>query len=250
MEKKSKVILLILLLVVIIYVLAFSLLIKPTLDAAVVTNDAAYTPKIDVNDLVDEVVDSDKFVNAVNQEVSINADKIVDGEIEKILENKTPLIVTTVANQVSNQIKKDLPAEIDTSWSKYIKTLLNDDDFKTMLNDEITEYETGIISKTIAEQSGTSVEYINSLINESIKDQFSNQKNEIVDRVVEQLKSNNLSTETEKNNVVVEDGDDTYSIETKPFMNQLNYLSSEEYEIKRQELLNSSVNDLLGKLEE
>jgi len=299
MGKKSKVVILLLLAVVIIYTVAFVLLIRPLLDNAaskinlptqnIAPVAVSSTPdtlaksetssSINVSDVVDSVLSSKDFYDGVDQEImnnvqnqvpaivdeSVNAaiekklPSVVNESVNKAINNKVPAIITNVSGTVFESLKDTIPEEIEKSWDSYVDFLLQDERFKSMVKDEVIQYETGIISKTVAEESGTSVEYVDSLIQQSMKDEFTSQKNEIVDRVIEQIKKEGLGTvETptevtvakNSNEVVTAENGETYELETKPYMEDLNYLSSEEYENKRQELLDSTVNEILSNLKD
>ncbi|MDD4082418.1 MAG: hypothetical protein WC162_04960 [Sphaerochaetaceae bacterium] len=215
-----------------------------------------------VEESVNKIVEN-KLPNMVEESVNIAVERklssLVDESVNKAIEKKVPLIITNVSDIILNDMKAIIPEEVDKSWDSYIDALLQDERFKLMVKDEVTQYETGIISKTVAEESGTSIEYVDTLIKESIKDEFTSQKNEIVDRVIDQIKKEGLGkveTPTEvaaaknTNEVVTMENGETFELETKPYMDNLNYLSAEEYEKKRKELLNNTVNDILSNLKD
>jgi len=299
MGKKSKVVILLLLTVIIIYTVAFVLLIKPFLDDAasklslpsqnvvpvmvsetpepVVKNENP--PEVNLTDVVDSVLSSKdltsgvdkKIENAIQNQMPAMVDEgiktavdkklptMVDESVNSNVEKKVPLIITNVSSGVLGNLKETIPGEIAKSWDSYIDTLLNDERFTSMIKDEVNSYGTELISKSVAEESGTSVEYVETLIKESMKDEFTSQKNEIVDRVVDQIKKEGLGkVETQKeveavqnsNEVVSMENGETFEFETKPYMEDLNYLSAEEYDRMRRALLNSTVNDVLSNLKD
>ena len=197
--------------------------------------------------------------DSVNKAVAKTLPTLVDESVNNNVEKKVPLIITNVSSGVLDNLEETIPEEIAKALDAYVDILLKDERFTSMVEEEVNKYGTNLISKSVAEESGTSVEYVETLIQESMKDEFTSQKNEIVDRVVDQIKKEDLGkVETPKeveavqnsNEVVSMENGETFELETKPYMEDLNYLSAEEYERMRQELLNSTVNDILNNLKD
>jgi len=206
----------------------------------------------DLQPMVDESVNT-----TVAKKIPTLVEESVSGNVEK----KVPLIITNVYESVLENLKQTIPEEVEKTMDSYVDTLLQDERFIAMVKDELSKYETERITKTVAEESGTSVEYVDTLIQESMKEEFDSQKNEIVDRVIDQIKKEDLGkvetlaevetvSDSNKNEVVTMENGETFELETKPYMEDLNYLSAEEYEKMRQELLNNTVNDILSNLKD